>query len=172
MSVILLGYRGCGKTAVGRKLADRLWQKFVDTDDLVAKEAGGRTIRQIFEQDGEEHFRDLETAAIREALERPDHVIALGGGAVLREENREMLTAAPLKRIYLRCEPAELFKRIQADPQTAANRPPLSPLGGSVAEIEQMLKVREPLYRQVMSAELDVTRLTVDEAMVYLTRMA
>src|SRR5215210_423044 len=119
MSVVLLGYRGCGKTTLGKKLADRMWIKFVDTDDLVVA-AAGKTIREIFETDGEEWFRELEVEAVREACSREDHIIALGGGAVLRAENRTLLKSLSISRIYLRCDPPELLQRIEADPATAA----------------------------------------------------
>src|SRR4051812_28507137 len=122
MSTVLLGYRGCGKTTLGKKLADRMWIKFVDTDDLVIA-AAGKTIREIFEDDGEKKFRDLEMQAVREACSREDHIIAIGGGAVMREENRTLLKSQSISRIYLRCDPPELLKRIEADPATAANRP-------------------------------------------------
>jgi shikimate kinase len=170
MSVVLLGYRGCGKTTIGRKLADRMWIEFVDTDDLIVA-AAGKTIREIFESDGEEKFRDLETEAVKVACSKPDRVIALGGGAVLREENRALLRSLPHARIYLRCEASELLKRIDADPATSANRPALTRLAGSVQEIEEMLKIREPLYREVMTKELEVTNLSVDEAMTHVTKM-
>lgn len=170
MSAILIGYRGSGKTTIGKKLADRQWQKFVDTDELIIS-AAGKSIRDIFQQDGEERFRDLETDAVRKALALVDHVIALGGGAVLREENRKLIKESSLKRIYLRCEPQVLLERIQADPQTAANRPNLTGLAGGIEEIRTLLAKREPLYREVMSAELDVTNLSPDEAIVYITRL-
>jgi shikimate kinase len=170
MSVVLLGYRGCGKTSLGRKLADRMWIRFVDTDDLVVA-AAGKTIREIFQHDGEQRFRDLEVQAVRDACSRDEHVIALGGGAMLREENRTLLKSLAFSRVYLKCEPQELLKRIQSDPATVENRPALSPLGGTLAEIESMLKIREPLYRQVMTAELDVTNLNLDEALKYVARM-
>src|SRR5215203_3700165 len=150
MSVVLLGYRGSGKTTLGRKLADRLWIKFVDTDDLVVA-AAGKTIREIFESDGEAWFRELEVEAVRDACSREDHVIALGGGAVLREANRTLLKSLASSRLYLRCEPEELLKRTEADPATAANRPSLTGLGGSLQEIQSLLKIREPLYREVMT---------------------
>jgi shikimate kinase len=170
MSAVLFGYRGCGKTTLGRKLADRWWIKFVDTDELIVAKAG-KTIREIFESDGEAKFRELEVDAVREACGRSDHIIALGGGAVLREENRAVLKSLAFSRVYLKCEPRELLKRIESDPATAASRPALSPLGGSLQEIEQMLMIREPLYREVMTAELDVTNLNLDEAMKYVARM-
>jgi shikimate kinase len=170
MSVILIGYRGSGKTTVGKRLADRLWQKFVDTDELIVK-AAGRSIREIFEHEGEPRFRDLETDALKQALALIDHVVALGGGAVLREENRKMIKQATSKRIYFRCEPQVLLKRIQGDAQSGLTRPSLTQLGGGIDEIRQLVAQREPLYREVMTAELDVTNLTPDEALVYVTRL-
>ena len=170
MSTALIGYRGCGKTTVGKRLADRLWQKFVDTDDLVVKKAG-KNIKQIFEEDGEDAFRDLEVEAVAEACQLKDHVISLGGGVVLREENRKALKDAGLKVIYLRCDAAELIKRIQADPATAATRPPLTELGGGIEEVRKLLEEREPLYRSVMTGELEVTHLSPQDAVVYVTRL-
>jgi shikimate kinase len=170
MSVILIGYRGSGKSTVGRKLADRLWQTFVDLDELIVRRAG-RTIREIFEQDGEAAFRDLETAALREVLPLQDHVMALGGGAVLREENRRAIAASGHRVIYLRCEPEVLARRIAADPNTAASRPALTSAGSSVDEVQRVLAEREPLYRATMHGELDVTNLSADDAVVYLVRM-
>ena len=170
MSTILLGYRGCGKTTIGKRLADRLWQKFIDTDELVVA-AAGKTIREIFEQDGEARFRELESEAIQRALAMNDHVIALGGGAVVREENRKLLLASPHKRVYLRCEPEKLHERIEADPTTSANRPALTSAGGGIEEIRQLLAQREPLYREVKTVELDVTNLTPEEAVVYIVRL-
>ena len=170
MSIILLGYRGSGKTTIGKRLADRLWQKFVDTDDLVTA-AAGMSIKDIFEKHGEEHFRNLETEALRKALALEDHVISLGGGAVKREENRQLITASPHKRIYLRCEPEVLHQRIHSDPATAANRPALSALGGNLDEIKSILAERHPLYRAVATAELDVTNLTPQDAVVYIVRL-
>src|SRR5450432_1746182 len=170
MSVILIGYRGSGKTTIGKKLADRLWQKFVDTDDLIVA-ATGKTIREIFETDGEPKFRDLETDALRKACEMKDHVISLGGGAVIREENRKTIINSGLKRIYLRCDPQILLQRIHSDPQTSANRPHLTHLAGGIDEIKNLLAIREPFYREVMSAELDVTNLSPVEALVHIVRL-
>lgn len=170
MSILLIGYRGSGKTSIGRKLADRLWQPFVDTDELIVREAG-KSIRDIFAQDGEEAFRDLETRSLRQALASSEHVISLGGGAVIREQNRQLIRQSGHRVIYLRCDAAVLHQRITADPQTAAGRPALSPLGGNLDEIRTILARREPWYRQVMTAELDVTNLSVDEAVVYIVRL-
>jgi shikimate kinase len=170
MNVVLIGYRGCGKSTIGRKLADRLWQKFIDIDELIVRQAG-KNIAEIFAQEGEEQFREIETACLREALAVEDHVLALGGGSLGRAENRDMLKQSGDKVIYLKCDPKTLLARIEADPQSALTRPALTNLGGGIEEIKLKLAEREPHYRQAMTSELDVTNLTPDEAVVYIARM-
>lgn len=169
MSIILIGYRGSGKTTVGRRLADRLWQPFVDSDDQIVKRAG-KSIKEIFEQDGEPAFRDTESAVVRDLCAMHDHVISLGGGAVLRDENRAAIKAGGHKVIYLRCDPEVLYQRIHADPATSANRPNLTAAGG-LDEVKHLLATREPLYRETMTAELDVTNLSPQEAVQYVARL-
>ena len=170
MSIVLIGYRGSGKTTIGRKLADRLWQTFVDTDErIVARE--GKSIKEIFEEHGEARFREIEREVIGEVSKLVDHVIALGGGAPTQANNREVIRAAGHKVIYLRCEPEVLIARIQSDAQTAANRPNLTALGGGIEEVKKLLADREPIYREMMTAELDVTNLSADEAVVRIARL-
>ena len=170
MSIVLIGYRGSGKSTVGKRLADRLWQPFVDTDELIVRKAG-KTIKEIFETEGEARFRDLESEVVREVSLLQEHVIALGGGALIREENRKALRDAGHKLIYLRCDPDVLFRRIQGDPETAKTRPALTNLGGGVDEIRKLLAEREPIYRQAMTAELDVTHQSPEDAVVYIVRL-
>ncbi|HEX4056307.1 MAG TPA: shikimate kinase [Tepidisphaeraceae bacterium] len=170
MSVVLIGYRGSGKTTVGRLLAQQLGRLFVDADDLIVKKAG-KSIREIFLTGGEEEFRNLEMRVIARLCEMKDCVIALGGGAVLRKENQQALAQAGHRIVYLRCEAGELLRRIQGDPATSDNRPNLTNLGGGIEEIEAILKQREPIYRSVMSAELDVTGLTPRQAAERLAKM-
>src|SRR5947209_6510573 len=124
MSIVLIGYRGSGKSTIGRRLADRLWQKFVDVDDLIVSRAG-KSIREIFAEDGEPRFREIESEVVRELSQMEEGVIGLGGGTLMREENRAVLKEAGHKLIYLRCEPDELLRRVQADPQSALTRPNL-----------------------------------------------
>jgi len=175
--MILLGYRGSGKTTIGKQLAEQMRTSFVDTDDLVVAMAG-RTIRAIFQEKGESYFRDLESLAVRRVCEQSaadlpavSPIIALGGGAVLREENREQLIASPHRRVFLRCDAEVLHDRIHADPLTAHNRPSLTHLGGGIEEIRALLAIREPIYRAVMTDELDVTDLDTDRAVELLRKM-
>ena len=160
--MILLGYRGSGKTTIGRRLAEKIQMPFVDTDELIVGMAG-QSIREIFEERGEPYFRDLESLAVQDACER-SAIIALGGGAVLREENRRRLMASSHRRTFLRCEAQALHDRIHADPRTAASRPSLTHLGGGIEEIRSLLAIREPLYREVMTEELDVSEMSIEQA--------
>ncbi|HEX8524100.1 MAG TPA: shikimate kinase [Tepidisphaeraceae bacterium] len=170
MSIVLIGYRGSGKSTIGKRLADKLWQPFFDTDEAIVAKAG-KSIAEIFAQDGEPAFREIESQVIQEAAKLQEHVIAIGGGALLREENRRMLKDGGHRLIYLKCEPTTLHQRIQSDPNTAGSRPNLTALGGGVAEIDKLLAEREPIYREAMDAELDVSNLSPDEAVVYIVRL-
>lgn len=89
-NLVLIGMPGSGKTKMGRILAERFALPLVDTDELVAERAG-KTIPEIFGESGEQAFRDLETAAVREAAALPGAVISTGGGVILREENMAAL---------------------------------------------------------------------------------
>jgi shikimate kinase len=170
MNVILLGYRGSGKTTIGQRLADRLWINFIDIDPQIVKQTG-KPIKRIFDENGEEAFRDMESQLFAKALESSDTIISPGGGIILRQANRDLIVKSGAKAIYLRCEPATLLQRINQDPSTADNRPALTAANGGINEINQLLALREPLYRQAMTSELDVTNLTPDEAVHHISRM-
>jgi len=160
MTIVLIGYRGSGKTTVGRLLAERVKSVFIDCDEVIVARHG-KSIREIFSAGGEEAFRKLETSVIAELASKTDHIIAVGGGAILREDNRRALANHFI--VYLRCEPSVLLRRIQNDPATSDNRPALTDLGGGIEEIEALLRRREPIYRAAMNLELDVTHLSARE---------
>ena len=148
--ISLVGPRGSGKSTVGRLLADRLGCDFADSDTGIERRAG-RSIREIFADDGEPAFRELEAEAIAAQLGRPPLVLATGGGAVLNADTRRRLSAAgPV--VYLRADPATLHARTAGDP----NRPPLTDLPAA-EEIAQVLADRDPLYREVADAVVDAT---------------
>jgi shikimate kinase len=158
-NLILIGYRGCGKSSVGRRLATRLGWAFVDTDELI-EAATGKSIRAIFEQEGEASFRQREAAIFeqegeasfrqREAVvvaqvaSGTRQVVSVGGGAVLVPENRAHLQAAGLC-VWLTAPAEELLRRIQADPRSVAMRPALT-AASALDEIRHLLGQREPLY--------------------------
>jgi shikimate kinase len=149
-NVFLIGYRGTGKTTVGRALAQVLGWEWVDADALL-EARHGRTIRQIFATEGEAGFRDKEADLLEELCRRRRHVVATGGGIVLRAENRERLMASG-RVVWLAADADTIWARIQQDATTAERRPVLT-VGGR-DEVEELLRVRTPWYRAC--AELTV----------------
>ena len=139
----LVGYRGSGKTTVGRIVAARLGWPFADADQELEARAG-RSIYAIFEESGEPAFRDLEESTLRDLTARHPLVLATGGGAILRECNRlalrEFGTVA-----WLRADPSTLTDRLG---RASGNRPALTP-AGLLGEIAEVLEARAPLYRDV-----------------------
>ncbi len=168
-SIILVGYRGSGKTTVGNLLAAQLGMKFIDTDAMVAK-AGGVTIRDIFACIGQPYFQELEMEALAEVLAMPDVVIATGGGIVTRDENRQRLKRSGRPVVYLASDSELLHSRIQADANSAANRPSLTKLADGLTEVRHVLAIRDPLYREVATIVVDVTALTPQQVVEQILR--
>lgn len=160
MNYVLIGYRGAGKTTVARRLAFLLGWDWVDADVEIELRAG-KSIAEIFADDGEERFRDLESEVLAELSTRDRLVLALGGGVVLRPENRRRVRAAG-SVVWLVAPPEELWRRIDADAATAARRPPLTSRGGE-AEIVELLARRAPLYRECADLEVSVGGRPPDE---------
>lgn len=152
MNIFLIGYRGSGKTTVARALAERLGWEWLDADVELERRAG-RSIREIFAESGEQPFRDLESAVVADLAQLDKHVLALGGGAVLRDENRQEL-AGRGKVVWLQATPETLAARIAADPTTAARRPNLTGQGG-LDEIRHLLAQREPIYQACADLAVD-----------------
>jgi shikimate kinase len=160
LNLVLVGYRGCGKSSVGRALAARLNRTFVDTDERV-EQASGCSIREIFEQNGEEEFRARERAATLEAAAHSRQVISVGGGAVLDVANRRALRERGLC-VWLTAPPEELRRRLSRDENTSSARPPLR--GQAVlAEIEQVLNERLPVYEAMADCVVDTRGKTAEQ---------
>jgi shikimate kinase len=153
MNLFLIGYRATGKTTVGPELAARLGMPMVDADAEIARRAG-KTIAEIFADDGEPAFRDLETAVVKDLAAREGLIVALGGGAVMREENRRALVGRG-KTVWLRASIETIQARLLADPNTAATRPSLTPRG-LTEEVTHVLSERAPLYEACADAIVDV----------------
>ncbi len=156
MNIVLIGYRGSGKSAVGRELAHRLGWPLVDTDALIEQRAG-KCIRDMFAQDGEPAFRDIEAAVVAQAAQGERQVISAGGGVILRSTN----TAALKKTgtlVWLTAPPEVLWSRIRADTATAATRPDLTATGG-IDEVRQVLERRTPLYAAAADLTFDTASL-------------
>jgi len=160
MNVVLIGYRGTGKTTVARLLSLRLGWDWVDADVEIEIRAG-RSIAAIFADLGEPAFRDLESAVLADLVERPNLVIAAGGGAVIREDNRALLQRAG-RVIWLTAGADVLVERIAGDVTTAERRPALTQLGVET-EVRRLLAEREPWYRQCATITVDTTRAAPSE---------
>ena len=150
--IFLIGYRGTGKTTVARELAGRLGFGALDADDIIEEQAG-KTIARIFAEDGEAAFRDFEAIAVHALCHERRMVVGLGGGAVLRDENRRAICGAgPV--VWLTACVDTILARLAADPATAKRRPNLTPIGGRV-EIDELLANRTPLYRECATLIVD-----------------
>lgn len=140
--IYLVGSRGSGKTSVGKILAQQLAWGFVDTDALLC-EMQGKCIAKIVEAEGWDLFRDYESAALLAASKESKHVVATGGGIILREKNRDIMRTHGVV-IFLEVPPEELVRRLSADP-LEAQRPSLT--GKSLLdEVKEVLSVRQKLY--------------------------
>jgi shikimate kinase len=142
--IFLIGYRGTGKTTVARLLAEALGWPWLDSDEVLERKYG-RTIRDIFATEGEQGFRDKEEAILGELWALGRHVIATGGGVVLREINRERLRASGCV-VWLTAEAETIHRRLQGDATTWGRRPALTG-APALQEIGELLKQREPHYR-------------------------
>jgi len=158
-NLVLIGYRGSGKTTVGRLLAARLGWRLADSDAIVEAEAG-RSIAEIFADCGEPAFRRLETAVIGRLASGRRQVISAGGGAVESDDNVSVLRAAGVV-VWLTAAAEVLWQRIDADRRSARSRPDLTSSGG-FDEVRDVLARREPLYRGAADVTIDTTRQTAD----------
>ena len=140
--IVLVGMPGSGKTTVGRELAKRLGLRFVDTDHEIEARTGVK-IPTVFEIEGESGFRKRESQTLDELTQGDGLVLATGGGAVLAAENREMLTKRGVV-IYLNVPPHILWERTRHDRSR-----PLLQVADPKARLQQLLAVRDPLYREV-----------------------
>jgi shikimate kinase len=145
---------GAGKTTVGRLLADALGVEFLDTDEVVEREAG-KAVSEIFVDDGEAHFRALEREAVVASLGSHDGVLALGGGAVLDATTRERL--AGQRVVFLRVGLSDAAQRVGL----GVSRPLL--LGNVRGRIKQLLDERTPVYEAVAEHVVDTDGLTAAE---------
>jgi shikimate kinase len=151
-TIALVGYRGVGKTTIAQRLARELAWDWIDADVEIELRAG-KSIAQIFADDGEPAFRDLEAAVVAELCPRPRTVVALGGGAVLRPANRQAIARCGAV-VWLQASTEAIDARLAADPTTAARRPNLTNAGGRT-EIERLLAERAPIYAACATLVVD-----------------
>lgn len=152
--VVLVGPMGAGKTTVAELLGESWGVEVRDTDaDIV--QTTGREISDIFVESGEDHFRDLELAAVAAAVAEHHGVLALGGGAVLRPQTRDLLAGLPV--VFLRVGLSEAVKRVGL----GVGRPLL--LGNVRARIKALLDERTPIYESVATLTVDTDERTPAE---------
>jgi len=160
--IFLIGYMGAGKTTVGKGLANRLKLSFIDLDTYI-ESRHHKTVREIFEEKGEDAFRNIEKTMLREVAEFEDVLIATGGGAPCFSDNVEFMNSVGTT-IYLKVSVKELAARLETCKQT---RPVLKNRSGEslVAFISESLEKREPFYSKanvVFDVDKMLTKSDVD----------
>ena len=152
--IVLIGLPGSGKSTVGRQLARRLQLPCVDSDQTIEKRLGC-SIREYFEREGEESFRDVEETVLDELTSLASGVLSTGGGSVLRPANRQHLRERG-NVVYLRSSPDELFRRLRHD----VNRPLLQ-VADPLGRLRDLYAVRDPLYRETAHFVIETGRPSV-----------
>jgi shikimate kinase len=165
-NIVIVGFMGTGKTTVSRLVAERLGWVRVDTDDEIVRRAG-KPIPHIFAEDGETAFRDLESRVLADALAGSGRVIATGGGAVLREENRRLMLEGGLV-VALTADRESLLARV-AGGGDAVGRPLLA--GDAAERIDTLLRTRRHAYDFAQLA-IDTSRLAPEAVAELLLRRA
>jgi shikimate kinase len=149
--ISLIGLPGSGKTTVGWHLARRLGSDFVDSDQVISQRLGC-SIREFFEREGEEKFRDVEQEAIEELTCTRTGVLSTGGGVVLRPANRENLSSRT-DVVYLRSSPEEIYRRLRHDRER-----PLLQVADPLSRLRDLYKTRDPLYRDTAAFVVETNR--------------
>jgi shikimate kinase len=152
--ISLIGLPGSGKSTVGRQLARRLHLPFFDSDHVIEQRLGC-SIREYFEREGEDHFRDLEESVLDELTQRPEGVISTGGGIVLRPNNRQHLHDRT-RVVYLNSIPEDLFRRLRHDKSR-----PLLQVADPMQRLCDLYAQRDPLYREAAHFAIDTGRPSV-----------
>jgi len=155
-SIALIGFMGTGKTVVGRRLAARLGKEFIELDALIEKKAG-KSIPEIFRQDGETGFRELEIEAARGAAAKENAVIACGGGIVLNKINIDRLREGCVM-VCLTASPAVILKRTGGDKEGR----PLLAVADRLRQIKELIKYRQPFYQQSADIFVNTSRISVE----------
>ena len=154
MNLVLIGYRGTGKSAVAEILRRKLGMPAVSLDEEIVREAG-MSIPEIVEQQGWPHFRDLESAIVERFAKRDGAILDTGGGVILRPENTENLRRGGVL-FWLKASAPVIVDRIQQ----STERPALTEGRSFLTEVAEVLSERLPLYRAAADREIDTDALT------------
>jgi len=156
-NVALIGFMGSGKSAVGKALAERLGREFVEMDTLIEEKAQ-KSIPDVFRDDGEIAFRELEIEVTREVAEGANRVIACGGGVVLNWINIDRLKQSG-RILYLGVSPAAVLARTSRE----QGQRPLLDVPDPAARVRELLRFRGPFYRRAADSVVDTSRRSVDQ---------
>ena len=161
-NVILVGFAATGKTCVGRRLAERLSREFVDTDQCV-EEMAGKSIPEIIAEEGDEAFQDLERQALDEACTRRGVVIAVGGGAIMFEEDRDLMVETG-HVVCLEAKPHTIYERLRRAQAEGTSSVAGALLRGDdpVSRIAMFKEIRQPYYA-IADWTVHTDRLTIDQ---------
>jgi len=163
-SIALIGFMGTGKTTVGNALADRLGKEFIEMDLLIEQEAG-KTIPEIFKQDGEIRFRELEIEVAKQVSGKKNAVIACGGGVVLNKINIDRLGQECII-IHLTASPEAILKRTSGD----ENERPLLKVANKALNIRELLRFRKPFYERAADLTVDTSKLDTNSVAAQIIR--
>ena len=155
-SIALIGFMGTGKTVVGKALAETLGKEFIELDTLIEQKAG-KTILEIFRQDGEVRFRELEIEVAREVSGKKNAVIACGGGLVLNKINIDRMREECVI-IYLTASPGVILKRTSGD----ENERPLLKASDRELRVKELLRFRQPFYERAADIKIDTSKLDIN----------
>lgn len=162
--LVLIGFMGSGKTSVGLKLSYRLRMPVEDTDKLLERREG-RTIKEIFDRDGEAYFREQETALLRELAGKKQRVIySVGGGTPVRPENRELLKKLGTV-VYLRISPEKVYERLRGDTSR-----PLLQCANPLQKIRELMAQRNEAYESCADVIVDVDELDMESILGKIVR--
>ena len=158
MNIVLIGYRGTGKTAIGKKLSKKLGWPLVQLDEMIARKEG-RSIPEIVAACGWDYFRDIESKAVEKAARQDKHIIDTSGGVVLRQRNIDALKINGLL-FWLTADPAVIIERIKDD----SSRPSLTGSKSFIEEVQEVLEQRLPLYKKAADVTIDTAGKSVDSS--------
>jgi len=155
-NVALIGFMGVGKTAVGEALTKKLNKEFVELDSLIERKAG-KSIPEIFQQDGEIAFRELEIEVTKEISKGKNLIIACGGGIVLNKINIDRLRNESII-VYLTASPRVILKRVLNNGEER----PLLKTPDKALEIQELLRFRKPFYERAADIKINTSKLDID----------
>ena len=157
-NIVLVGFMGSGKSSIGRELHQSIGYQLIDTDHIIEDQTG-KSIPEIFAQEGEDAFRDMETSLLDDLVlqQTSRRIISTGGGMANRAENRLLLRKLGFV-VWLKCSPEKIHQRTSK----SKNRPLLQ-CNDPMQTITELLAVRSPYYQQTAHLEINTTDLNLDE---------